>query len=144
MRLWTVHPKFLDAKGLVALWREGLLAKAVLEGKTKGYREHPQLKRFREHDQPFESLCEYLRHVLMESLNRGYHFNATKLPFQVFAVGPIEESQGQLQYEWQHLLKKLAIRKPDLFEQLSGLKQPQAHPLFAIVPGGIKSWEKVS
>jgi len=25
MRLWTLHPKYLDARGLVALWREGLL-----------------------------------------------------------------------------------------------------------------------
>jgi len=38
MRLWTIHPKYLDAKGLVALWRETLLAKHVLEGKTPGYK----------------------------------------------------------------------------------------------------------
>jgi carboxyl-terminal processing protease len=29
MRLWSLHPKYLDAQGLVALWREALLAKAV-------------------------------------------------------------------------------------------------------------------
>ena len=47
MRLWSVHPKYLDSKGLVALWREALLAKQVLEGGTKGYRNHPQLDRFK-------------------------------------------------------------------------------------------------
>ncbi|WP_368086417.1 pyrimidine dimer DNA glycosylase/endonuclease V [Nitrosomonas sp. Nm34] len=26
MRLWSIHPKYLDAKGLLALWREGLQA----------------------------------------------------------------------------------------------------------------------
>ena len=36
MRLWSLHPRYLDAKGLVALWREGLLAQAVLKGQTKG------------------------------------------------------------------------------------------------------------
>lgn len=35
MRLWTLHPKYLDTKGLVALWREALLAQKVLQGKQK-------------------------------------------------------------------------------------------------------------
>lgn len=43
MRLWSLHPQYLDAKGLVALWREGLLAQAVLAGQTRGYKRHPQL-----------------------------------------------------------------------------------------------------
>jgi hypothetical protein len=47
MRIWSIHPKYLDIKGLVALWREALLAKHVLEGRTKGYRNHPQLDRFK-------------------------------------------------------------------------------------------------
>ncbi|MEN6399799.1 MAG: pyrimidine dimer DNA glycosylase/endonuclease V, partial [Rectinema sp.] len=29
MRLWTLHPQYLDQKGLTAAWREGLLAKKV-------------------------------------------------------------------------------------------------------------------
>ena len=37
MRLWSLHPRCLDAKGLVALWREGLLAQEVLRGKTRDY-----------------------------------------------------------------------------------------------------------
>ena len=143
MRLWTIHPRFLDAKGLVALWREGLLAKAVLEGHTKGYRKHPQLIRFRAHNQPVEALCEYLRCVLAESQNRGYHFDATKLPSQIFSVGLIEESQGQLEYEWQHLLNKLSVRDPDRLRRLSSVRHPEPHPLFTIVPGGIKSWENI-
>lgn len=39
MRLWVSHPKYLDCKGLVALWRESLLARKVLKGKTKGWRQ---------------------------------------------------------------------------------------------------------
>jgi hypothetical protein len=36
MRLWSLHLKYLDAKGLVAVW--GLLAKKVSKEKTKGYK----------------------------------------------------------------------------------------------------------
>ena len=37
MRLWTIHPRYLDSRGLVALWRESLLARAVLRSQTRGY-----------------------------------------------------------------------------------------------------------
>jgi len=144
MRLWTVHPKYLDAKGLVALWREGLLAKAVLEGKTSGYKKHPQLIRFRDHTLPVAALCEYLRSVLVESRRRGYCFDATKLPSGTAPVDPIEETLGQTAYEWQHLLNKLKGRDPDRFHRLSGLKHPEPNPFFAIIPGGIRPWEKIT
>jgi Pyrimidine dimer DNA glycosylase len=144
MRLWTVHPKYLDAKGLVALWREGLLAKAVLEGKTEGYRHHPQLQRFREHRQALPFLCEYLRAVLIEAETRGYAFDAAKLPRRKAAVAALPESRGQLEYEWRHLLAKLERRDPERFERLAPLKRPRPHPLFRIVRGEVKSWEVVS
>jgi hypothetical protein len=38
MRLWTLHPKCLDARGLVVPWREALLAQKVLRGETRGYK----------------------------------------------------------------------------------------------------------
>ncbi len=50
MRLWSLHPKYLDRQGLLAVWREGLLAQKVLQGKTKGYKNHPQLKRFQQQE----------------------------------------------------------------------------------------------
>lgn len=144
MRLWTLHPRLLDAKGLVALWREGLLAKAVLEGKTGGYQKHPQLLRFRDHNQPLAALCEYLHGILTESRHRGYRFDAKKLPPETARVDPIEETTGQLAYEWRHLLKKLEKRDPDRFHRLSGLEYPEPHPIFTIVPGDIRQWEKIA
>lgn len=144
MRIWTVHPRYLDAKGLVALWREGLLAKAVLEGKTTGYRNHPQLVRFRAHDRPRKAISEYLRAVLAEARDRGYRFDAAKLPSRSVAVAPIEETLGQLDYEWRHLLRKLSVRDPDRFRRWSGVERPEAHPLFVVVPGGLRSWEKAA
>ncbi|HLW43123.1 MAG TPA: pyrimidine dimer DNA glycosylase/endonuclease V, partial [Candidatus Acidoferrales bacterium] len=78
MRLWSLHPSHLDGKGLVALWREGLLAQNVLRGKTKGYRFHPQLNRFRATKKPVIAIGTYLRAVAEEAKSRGYSFDASK------------------------------------------------------------------
>ena len=142
MRLWTVNPKYLDSKGLVALWREGLLAKAVLEGKTRGYINHPQLERFRDQDLPSLYIAEYLRGVLLESQSRGYKFDTGKLPQDARDLAPIIESQGHLDYEWAHLMRKLQKRDAGLFEELSGIQDPEPHSLFRIVAGEVKSWER--
>lgn len=144
MRLWTVHPRYLDAKGLVALWREALLAKAVLEGKTRGYRNHPQLARFRAHPQPVPAVCEYLRCVLAEAAQRGYSFDASKIPGEPVSVALIEETTGQLDYEWQHLRAKLSVRDPARLASYRAIERPDPHPLFTLVPGEIRSWEVVT
>lgn len=139
MRLWSLHPKFLDAKGLVALWREALLAKRVLEGGTKGYRNHPQLSRFRNSQDPLSAINAYLCAIAAEANVRGYHFDATKyLPCTVTPA--IKVTDGQLRYEWQHLMKKLATRDPDRLHALTR-QSPLPHPLFLTVVGPIETWE---
>lgn len=142
MRLWTVHPRYLDAKGLVALWREGLLARAVLHGRTKGYTNHPQLIRFREHPEPLMAMDAYLAGVLAESRERGYRFDATKIDETAQAI-PMEATVGQLDYEWHHLLGKLTQRDPQRNEQYQGVRQPDPHPLFTVVEGPVASWERL-
>ncbi|GIW71184.1 MAG: pyrimidine dimer DNA glycosylase /DNA-(apurinic or apyrimidinic site) lyase [Planctomycetota bacterium] len=142
MRLWSIHPKYLDSKGLVALWREGLLAKAVLEGKTEGYRAHPQLHRFREQESPVAAINAYLHAVLEEARLRSFRFDETKLSPAV-EVGPIAVSVGQLRYEWGHLLAKLKQRDPVRFRDLCRTQDPDPHPLMTIVPGTVEPWEVV-
>src|ERR1700753_3542232 len=100
MRLWTLHPKYLDAKGLVALWREALLAQKVLRGKTKGYRHHPQLIRFREHARPVTAIATYLDFVYEEATRRGYQFDGSKIARHRGAI-ELDETKGQLFYEWE-------------------------------------------
>jgi len=141
MRLWSIHPKYLDAKGLVALWREGLLAQAVLSGRTRGYRHHPQLQRFRESADPSKYIAEYLRVVHREAARRGYRFDIAK----VGPGGRVEKAgvtMGQLEYEWTHLRRKLATRAPDWLKTLRAIDAPQPHPLFHVVEGGIATWER--
>ena len=140
MRLWTLHPRYLDRQGLLALWREGLLARAVLHGQTRGYRNHPQLERFRGHAVPQLAIDAYLASVHEEATARGYVFDRSKLgPPQ--AVDRIVASDGQLDFEWQHLRRKLAVRNPQLLERWLDT-QPQCHPLFVLSPGSIAPWER--
>ncbi len=142
MRLWTLHPCYLDSRGLVALWREALLAQAVLGGQTRGYTRHPQLVRFRESPSPLASIASYLHSVQTEATLRGYRFDATKIISDREAV-PILVTCGQIEYEWGHLLAKLRVRDPSWLENFSSLTLPQPHPLFQLVPGPVAGWEVI-
>ncbi len=141
MRLWTIHARYLDAKGLAAAWREALLAQAVLRGHTQGYRHHPQLRRFRVQACPIAAVGAFLRGLASEAQQRGYRFDLSKITRSRFH-GQVDETEGQLLYEWQHLLAKLRRRSPRLYRQFKGIARPQVHPLFRIVPGGVRDWEK--
>ena len=142
MRIWTVHPGYLDAKGLVALWRETLLALHVLQGRTVGYRNHPQLTRFRAQPDPVGALGSYLEAVHDEAARRGYRFDRSKLP-EGRAAALLDETEGQLRYEWEHLMRKLRVRDPERAERFAGVALPEPHPLFRIVPGPVAAWERV-
>lgn len=143
MRLWTLHPKYLDRIGLVALWREALLAQKVLSGNTRGYRHHPQLQRFREHPQPLAFIGSYLRAVALEADRRGYEFDATKINC-VEEAAPFEVSSGQVSFEWEHLLRKLEIRDPARARSHRAGPAPRAHPSFQVVEGPLANWERGS
>jgi hypothetical protein len=141
MRLWSLHPRYLDPQGLVALWREALLARKVLRGETRGYRHHPQLQRFRETRDPCAAIDAYLAAVHAEATARGYAFDPAKFDPQARAVA-IPVARGQLAHEWLHLMRKLETRNPDLHLRWRGLQRPRAHPGFRVVPGGVADWER--
>lgn len=142
MRLWSLHPSYLDARGLVALWREGLLAKAVLEGRTTGYRHHPQLARFRAAPDPVAAINAYLWGVLDDAEACGYRFDRSKLALRR-AVPPLPVTEGQLAYEWAHLLRKLEMRDPDRWRAWQDEVPIRPHPLFVVVPGEVADWERL-
>lgn len=141
MQLWTLHPQYLDAKGLVAAWREALLAQKVLAGATRGYRHHPQLTRFRAQADPLAAIATLLAGIADEAQRRGYHFDASKISRQRF-TGQIPETKGQLIYEWKRLKAKLEARAPRMARQFHGVIIPRPHPLFRIIPGGVRDWER--
>jgi hypothetical protein len=142
MRLWTIHPRYLDVKGLVSVWREGLLAQKVLLGKTKGYRSHSQLMRFRSHPRPTAAIATYLAEIIKEAKHRGYHFDSRKI-LETRIRGSMIVTEGQLMYEWHHLKCKLQKRNPQKYIQLKFIKKPDSHPLFRVIPGDVQEWERL-
>ncbi|MGZ5036466.1 MAG: pyrimidine dimer DNA glycosylase/endonuclease V [Usitatibacter sp.] len=142
MRLWTLHPKYLDSQGLVALWREALLARAVIRGQTKGYRHHPQLMRFQSHVAPRSAISSYLAAIAAEADSRGYSFDSSKVGPSRSRV-PILVTTGQVDYEWRHLLGKLRVRDRAAYLRWRGLKDREPHPVFKMIPGPVERWERV-
>jgi hypothetical protein len=141
MRLWSLHPRYLDPQGLVALWREALLARAVLRGETRGYRKHPQLARFLSEASPVSAINAYLQGVHAEAVARGYSFDRAKLA-RVRAAAPLFVTDGQLRHEWEHLMRKLADRSPTLHEKWRREPVPDCHSLFRVRAGDVEPWEK--
>jgi hypothetical protein len=142
MRLWSLHPRYLDAKGLVALWREALLAQKVLQGNTRGYRNHPQLFRFKQQKNPVAAIASYLHEVRLEADRRGYHFDADKIAAHS-RVAKIAVTVGQMKYERAHLEAKLKVRDAAACQRLQQETSLLPHPLFEPVKGVVEAWEIV-
>lgn len=161
MRLWTLHPRYLDRQGLTGGWREALLAQAVLAGRTKGYRSHPQLERFRGHGDPAAAIGAFLSGIAHEAAARGYRFDTAKIDRSILPAGggvpgadvpaelevpvriaPLPATTGQRDYEWEHLRAKLAARSPGWLERWDGVDVPDVHPLFEVVEGPLATWER--
>jgi hypothetical protein len=142
MRIWSIHPKYLDTKGLVAVWRETLLAKRVLEGKTKGYKNHPQLDRFKAAKSPVDAINQYLSEIYIESSIRNYNFNKQKVNWN-FKRSSLTVTNGQLNYEMKHLLNKLETRDINKYKKLKTILTVKNHPLFRVIEGNIEKWENL-
>lgn len=144
VRIWSLHPAHLDRMGLLACWRETLLAQAVLRGRTEAYRAHPQLDRFRAHADPLAALGAYLRGVADEAHARGYRFDSGRIlrpEDPASHLDPIAVTTGQLAYEWAHLGRKLEARDPEYAARWASTAAT-AHPLFRARPGGVEPWER--
>ncbi|MEM3395896.1 MAG: pyrimidine dimer DNA glycosylase/endonuclease V [Thermoplasmata archaeon] len=143
MRLWSIHPKYLDRIGLLAVWREGLLAKKVLEGKTRGYRQHPQLIRFKNHKNPILAINAYLLEIYKEAKRREYNFDEHKIKTANMDE-KIPVTSGQIAFELEHLLKKLIVRDTEKYGKIKRIKKEEieVNSVFFVVPGEIEFWEK--
>ncbi|KRF20002.1 DNA lyase [Nocardioides sp. Soil797] len=140
MRIWSLHPEHLDVRGLVACWRETLLAQKVLRGLTVGYRNHPQLIRFRASGDPVVAVATYLHGVADEADARGYNFDRSRVVVAPDPALRMPVNDGQVAHEWQHLLAKLAERDPARHEMLLAT-EPRVHPLFVVRRGPVEAWE---
>ncbi len=132
MRLWRIHPKYLDAIGLVAFWRESLLAQSVLQGKIRGYKNHPQLTRFKQYPFPLRAISGYLMEVWKESNKRGYNFDKSKIRARSKTTKiPVSFVELKCEFDW--LCDKLKNRNPQKYQKLLSVKRIECHPGFKIV-----------
>jgi len=144
MRLWSIKFEYLDSKGIVALWREALLAKKVLEGKTKGYRNHPQLIRFKEQPDPISAINTYLYYISFSAKEKGYSFDTGKIDSsKIDTKLKIKVTNGQLDYELALLKQKLKRRSIAQYERIKSISNAEPNPLFEATDGPIEEWEKV-
>jgi hypothetical protein len=117
------------------------LARAVLSGSTRGYRNHPQLARFSSQSSPLAAIGSYLQAIHMEAVSRGYAFDVSKLDSARMRTR-IYVTDGQLEYEWRHLLQKLSVRSPALLKKWASEAKLECHPLFKLRPGPVEPWER--
>lgn len=161
MRVWSIHPAYLDTKGLVASWKEGIQGLNALRnprkpnGKWAMFAHHPQLIRFKRFENPELCLSEYLHFIADEADRRNYNFNRNLIlprldenPYQIWITC------GQLIYEWDFLSHKVTCRtgfweygKPTIngkstVETIASWSCV-VHPMVVLIPGDIECWEKV-
>jgi len=145
VRLWSIHPKYLDKAGLGACWREALLAKKVLEGNTKGYKNHSQLIRFKQHSDPLVMINRFLMEIWREAKwERGYNYDESKFKIDernVILCIPV--TRGQLAFEACHINSKIIKRSSQARVALSALDRIECHPIFDPCNGDVESWEKL-
>jgi hypothetical protein len=142
MRLWSLHPCYLDTKGLLAAWREGLLAQKVLAGGTKGYRNHPQLHRFRASADPLAMIGSFLSCIADDADRRQYRFDRTRILRTENGLAPIAVNDGQILYELALLRRKLASRSPENYARISDIRRVRLNCVFTVRTGGVEDWEK--
>lgn len=150
MRLWSLHPQYLDRQGLLACWREALLAQKVLEGGTKGYKNHPQLERFKQFKNSLDYIGAYLLPIWFEANSRGYNFESAKILRHNVLSLPV--TQGQVNFEFGHLQNKLWLRdrkqwcinskESERFSIHVTVVDIKIHPMFYLVKGEKESWER--
>lgn len=146
MRLWSIHPKYLDVKGLTGLWRESLLAQKVLMNQTRGWKNHPQLYRFKEHESPIAAIGYYLLEIYLEAERRGYSFDKSKIIKPAEKVKKIKISEEQLRYEFTILKERLEKRDLNKYFELPNFEEqgrcPEHHLLFTVIQGDVEPWER--
>jgi hypothetical protein len=92
-------------------------------------------------ENPMAAIGAFLAGLAAEAKIRGYHFDTSKIARSRF-TGQLEETDGQLLYEWKHLRAKLRLRAPETYRRIRGVELPEAHPLFRIIPGEVQEWER--
>lgn len=142
MRLWSLHPKYIDDKGLQNLWRDALLVQDALSGRNRKYINHPQVERFNNYYEPMAAIGAYLFFVHEEGRDRGAVFGEHKIMHRSERTNIIKVARKQLEYEFEQLKKKVQSRSFIQFNKLKQVSTVDPNPIFEVVEGEIESWER--
>lgn len=140
----SISPESLDRQDLVSLWRESLLARKAIEKKNKDYENQPQLRRHKDSFNPLTNINYYLSSVHEEAQKRGYDVDAKKIALLKNKMKDTKVSNGQVNYEFKHILKKLEDRDYGEFSKIkeAGMGSIKTNKTFKVVQGNVESWEK--
>lgn len=154
MRLWTIHPKYLDGKRLTSQWKEGIqmmhIWKEIGENpepaKRLGYVSHPQVRRLSNllvADSGLISLLlhQHLTAVHEESVQRSYSFNKKlidDLAPDCKNAPKVYVTMGQVAYEF----ALMATKNNEWSQKVAIDPYMLCNPIFQVVSGSIESWEK--
>lgn len=72
---------------------------------------------------------------------RGYAFDKSKIK-AASEPATLMVTNGQLDYEWAHLMNKLRMRNAALHQKWHEIGTPAPHPMFEVCVGPIESWER--
>ena len=140
MRLWSLHPRYLDPQG----WSrcgETLLARKVLRGETRGYRHHPQLQRFREARDPQSAIDAYLPRSTPRRRRAATRSTRTSsMPTR--ARKDPGRARATRRARMGHLIAQARVAQPGAHVRWRELQRPRTHPSFRVVAGGVADWER--
>lgn len=130
MSLWSVHPRYLDNKGLISAWNRGLQLQKQLSTEPARNTGNSQLIMFSRQEKPLHAIGSYLSFIASEGCRRGYKFTHEKILYPNFDEELLPIDSEQLRSENQMLQNRLKTRDKNRYQQLSSQSWPETHPLF--------------
>jgi len=95
--------------------------------------------------EPAAEVAIHLTNNLSQGVNVYVVNGASDIFVKQVAANSVEHipvTRGQLEFEWQHLLAKVAERNPGHYRELRLVRAPRCHPLVRLRAGNIEAWER--
>jgi hypothetical protein len=144
MRIWSIHPKYLDSKELLNLWNETIQAKNEFLTKFSGHFSNKQLERFLDLKNPLEAINSYMSSIYREAVKRDFSVDDSFMDWDFDDSIQIPVTAGQISHEISKLKSRLRERDEKKLQKLNGRTFLELHPIFYSVPGTIEEWENDS
>ena len=134
MNLWSFHPKYLDEKGLRAVWQDALFAQNVLSGRIKDHRKYyPQLMKFNNYFEPLAAIGAYLGFIYDDGVERGIIFQEHKIMHRSKRENIFQVDRERLEDEFEQYKRKMQTVSMLQTAKLRQVSKVEPHPIFEVV-----------